>query len=137
MAEIQIVGNVGSSDMRFTSGGKAVLSLSVAENHRRKQGNDWQDDGTTWWRVTVWERQAEALVDHVDKGTRVLVTGTVKARDWEDKEGQTRTSYDVTARHVAVIPKTQTAQQQAPAGGHADDPWSTGGGSFGNDAPPF
>lgn len=125
MGDIQIIGNVGSADMKFTSGGKALLSLSVAENHRKRNGQEWVDDGTTWWRVTVWERQAEALVDHVDKGTRVLVTGTVRSRDWE-KDGEKRTSYDVTARHVAVIPKAGQTAPQAPAGGQQGDPWGTG-----------
>ena len=136
MADITLTGHTTQPEMRFTSTGKALLSFSVAENHRKRDGNGWQDDGTTFWRITAWERQAEMLAEVLEKGTRVLVTGTVRAREWE-KDGETRTSYDVTARHVAVIPKTQTAQQQAPAGGQADDPWSTGGGSFGNDAPPF
>lgn len=124
MAEISFVGNVGSTDLRFTQTGRAVLSISVAENHRKRDGNAWVDDGVTWWRITVWERQAETLAEHVQKGDRVLVTGTVKSRDWE-KDGEKRTNYDVTARHVAVIPKAgQTSQ--APAGGAAGDPWSTG-----------
>src|SRR5690554_6870139 len=133
MADISLVGNVGSSELRFTNAGKAVLSLSVAENHRKRDGNAWVDDGTTWWRVTAWERQAETLAEHVQKGDRVLVAGTVKSRDWE-KDGETRTNYDVTARHVGVVPKAgQTAQ--APAGGTGGDPWSTGQ-SF-PDAAPF
>src|SRR5690554_7152393 len=105
MADITLTGNVGSSELRFTQGGKALLSLSVAENHRKRDGNGWADDGTTWWRVTVWERQAEALAEHVHKGDRVIVTGTVRSREWEDQEGQKRTAYDVTARHVGVVPK--------------------------------
>lgn len=136
MADIQITGNVGSIDLRFTPGGKAVASISVAENHRKRDGNEWVDDGTTWWRVTAWERQAETLAEHIQKGTRVLVTGTVKSREYE-KDGQTRTSYDVTARHVAVIPKAQQGQQQAPAGGQAGDPWGTGQGQPFGDQPPF
>lgn len=138
MADIQITGNVGSIDLRFTPGGKAVASISVAENHRRKNGNEWIDDGTTWWRITAWERQAETLAEHIQKGTRVLVTGTVKSREYE-KDGEKRTSYDVTARHVAVIPKQQQGSS-APAGGAAADPWaSTGqaasGRSFSDEAP--
>jgi|SRR5690606_11987160 len=129
MADIQIVGNVGSIDLRFTPGGKAVVSISVAENHRKKDGNEWVDDGTTWWRVSAWERQAETLAEHVQKGARVLVTGTVKSREYE-KDGEKRTSYDVTARHVAVIPKQQQGTS-APAGGSVSDPWASNGPSAG------
>src|SRR5690625_3571051 len=135
MAEISFVGNVGSTDLRFTQTGRAVLSISVAEQHRKRDGNAWVDDGApTWWRVTAWERQAETLAEHVQKGDRVLVTGTVKSREWE-KDGQTHTSYDVTARHVAIIPKAGQTAPQAPAGGAAGDPWAAGQ-SFGNE-PPF
>ncbi|HLR97252.1 MAG TPA: single-stranded DNA-binding protein [Jiangellaceae bacterium] len=135
MADITITGNTAAEpELRFTPNGKAVATFSVAENHRRKVGNEWQDDGTTWWRITVWERQAETLAETLGKGDRVLVTGTVRSREWE-KDGEKRTSYDVTARHVAVIPKAQQGQQQAPAGGQQGDPWAAGQ-SFGNE-PPF
>src|SRR5690606_41139887 len=83
-----------------------VATFSVAENHRRRVGDDWQDDGTTWWRITVWGQHAETLADTLDKGERVLVIGTVRSREWE-KDGEQRTSYDVTARHVAVIPRSE------------------------------
>lgn len=129
MADITFYGNIGNDiadSLKFTGTGKAVLSISVAEGHRKRdQSGTWQDDGTTWWRVTVWERQAEALVEVLKKGDRVLVVGQVRSREW-DKDGEKRTAYDVTARHVAVIPRGgQPGQQQgqAPAGGQAGDPW--------------
>ena len=110
-----------------------MFSFAVAENHSVRDGNGWTKDGTTWWRVSVWERLAETLVEHLKTGDRVIVTGTVRSREW-GKDGETRTSYDVTARHVGVVPKAgQTAQ--APAGGTGGDPWSTGQ-SF-PDAAPF
>src|SRR5690625_223494 len=135
MADIQIVGNIGRiDDLKNTNNGKAVLSLSVADDHNRRQNGEWVKEGTNGWRVTAWERQAETLAEHVQKGDRVLVTGTVKSREWEDNEGQKRVSYDVTARHVAVIPKAGQSSQ-APSGGAAGDPWATGQ-SF-DSTPPF
>src|SRR5690625_7791574 len=134
MADITFTGNITQPEMRFTNTGKALLSFAVAENHRKRDGNGWIDDGTTWWRITVWERQAETLAETLGKGDRVLVAGTVRSREWQ-KDGEKRTSYDVTARHVAVIPKAQQSQQQAPAGGQQGDPWAAGQ-SFGNE-PPF
>src|SRR5690554_4747480 len=135
MADITFTGNTTQPEMRFTNTGKALLSFAVAENHRKRDGNGWVDDGTTFWRVTVWERQAETLAEVLEKGTRVLVTGTVKSREWE-KDGEKRLAYDVTARHVAVIPKAGTTAQQTPAGGQQNDPWSTGQ-PFSDSAPPF
>src|SRR5699024_12102012 len=79
MAEIQISGNVGQSELKFTQGGSAYLRFSVAENHRKKTGNEWVDDGASWWNCTAWDRQAEALAEAVVKGARVVVTGTVRS----------------------------------------------------------
>lgn len=136
MADIQIVGTIGRiDDLKYTNSGKAVLSISVAEDHNRRQNGEWVKEGTTWWRVTAWERQAEAIdAQRLEKGTRVVVIGTVRSREWE-KDGEQRTSYDVTARHVAVIPKAgQTSP--SPAGGAAGDPWATGQ-DFSSEVAPF
>ena len=120
MADIVLTGNIGSVELKYTPNGRAALALSVAENHRRRVGDQWQDDGVTWWRITVWERQAETLAETLTKGDRVLVTGTIRSRDWEDRDGQKRTAHDVTARHIAVVPKAQpSGARQAEA-----DPWA-------------
>ncbi len=137
MADITLTGNTAAEpELRFTPNGKAVATFSVAENHRRKVGTEWQDDGTTWWRVTVWDKQAETLAETLGKGQRVLVVGQIKSREYE-KDGEKRTSYDVTARHVAVIPKQQQGASSAPAGGQAGDPWGTAAASCGNEPAPF
>lgn len=133
MASITLQGNIAEPELRFTSGGKAVLNLSVADTLRRKnQAGEWEDVSTTWWRVQVWDRAAETLAEHLAKGSRVTVTGEVHAREWEDREGNKRTSYDVTARTVGIIPKANTSGQQRPAP-RGNDPWSN---PAGNDAPP-
>lgn len=129
MAEIQISGNVGQSELKFTQGGSAYLRFSVAENHRKKTGNEWVDDGTTWWNCTAWDRQAEALAEAVVKGARVVVTGTVRSREYE-KDGETRTAYGINARTVGVVPKLDAPRPSAPAA----DPWGTGADSS---TPPF
>ena len=129
MADITFTGFLGADpEIKFTSSGKAVANFSVAESHRRRSGTEWEDDGTTWWRVTVWERAAETLAEHLRKGARVIVAGQVRSREFEHN-GQQRTSYDVTARHVGIIPKADQQAQPAPAG----DAW----GAPGCDEPPF
>src|SRR5690554_878309 len=135
MADIQIVGTIGRiDDLKYTNSGKAVLSISVAEDHNRRQNGEWVKEGTTWWRVTAWERQAEAIdAQRLEKGTRVVVIGTVRSREWE-KDGEQRTSYDVTARHIAVIPKAPQATYSQPQAAPTDDPWAT---HQPTDEPPF
>ena len=138
MADITFTGHIGNDvrdALKFTQSGVAVLSLSVAEGHRKRdQSGTWQDDGTTWWRVSVWDKQGEALVEALNKGDRVLITGQVRSREWE-KDGETRTSYDVKARHVALIPKAGRPQQQVAGGGQPADPWATPAATFTNEAP--
>lgn len=138
MADIQFTGNLGGDvELRFTSSGKAVANFNVADSLRRKNPNtnEWEDVSTTWWRVQAWERLAETLAESLSKGTRVIVTGTVHARDWEDKDGQKRTAYDVTAKNVGIIPRSSASasrpQQSQQAAG---DPWAA---PVPTDEPPF
>lgn len=150
MTNLTITGNVGSIDLKFTSGGKAVLSISVADTRRRlnKDTNTWEDAGTDWHRVTVWEKKAELYAEHINKGDRVVVVGDLVSREYE-KEGQKRTAWDIKADTIGIVPKARTATAydrhdvrnqatssygtgQAPA----DDPWTTGGGNDGT-TPPF
>lgn len=111
MADIQITGVLGrDAELRFTPGGEAVLNLSVADDLRRKNGNEWETVSTTWWRCALWGRQAESLVEHLVKGTRVVVLGQVHERKYE-KDGQERSSFDVKARTVAVVPRDGSGRQ--------------------------
>lgn len=137
MADIQITGNLGSdSELTFTPNGKAKLEFSVGDTPRRlnPQTNQWEDAGeTTWWRVTEWERKAEALAEHLLKGTKVLVTGTAAVRTFEKKDGSKGFSAEVRPKTIAVIPKQggqaqgQRPQQNTwaapqPGAGNVQDP---------------
>ena len=134
MADITFTGHLGGEpELRFTPNGKAVADFSVAESHSRKVGNEWQDDGTTWWRVTAWDWLAESVAESLHKGQRVVVTGQVRSREWEDNEGQKRTSYDVTARQVGIVPKRDQQAAQQPQQAQQGDPWGTPT----SDEPPF
>lgn len=130
MADIQVTGNVGQSELKFTQGGAAYLRFSVADNHRKKTQAGWEDDGTTWWNITAWDKQAEALAEAVVKGARVIVTGTIRSREYE-KDGETRTAYGINARTVGVVPKLDTPRPSTPP---AADPWGAG---VTSDAAPF
>jgi len=133
LADIQITGNLGSdSELTFTPNGKAKLEFSIGDTPRRlnPQTNQWEDAGeTTWWRVTEWERKAEALAEHLLKGTKVLVTGTAAVRTYEKKDGSKGFSAEVRPKTIAIIPKQGGNQQQSqrPQGfaqqAPASDPW--------------
>jgi single-strand DNA-binding protein len=121
MADITLTGNLGSdSELTFTPNGKAKLEFSVGDTPRRlnQQTNQWEDAGeTTWWRVTEWEAKAEALAEHLLKGTKVLVIGTAGVRTYEKKDGSKGFSAEIKPKTIAIVPKAGgQPRQAAPAG---------------------
>ena len=148
MSDITVAGNIGEPQMKFTPGGKAVLEFSLAENHSKKnQQGGWDEDGTTWRRVSIWDKKAEALAEVLKKGDRVIVTGSERMREYEAKDGTQGKSLEITARDVGIIPRIQQnsngqasqgnwgGQQQATANAGASN-----GGGWGNgpdSEPPF
>lgn len=119
MSTVSFKGNIGKvRGLQFSNDGKPRFSFSVAEGHRAldKQTNEWKDTGTTWWNVTVFGRDAETLADVIQEGQkmRVAVTGRAQTRDYESN-GETRSSLDVIADIVGIVPANQPQTQQAPA----------------------
>lgn len=126
-AHLTIVGNVGGDpELRFTSNGDAVASFSVGVTPRRKtRDGGWEDEDTTWYRVSAWRYDAEGVAEHLRKGDKVRVVGRLRAGTYEAKDGSTRVSLDVTADMdgVAVIPRPP----KRPEARHQDDvgdPWT-------------
>jgi single-strand DNA-binding protein len=131
--QITVVGNIGADlEMRYTPGGNAVVSFNLAFAHRRfdKQTNKWEDAGTTWYRVIAWRDLAEHCAESLARGNRVIVTGSLAARAWEDRDGNKRETWEITADAIgpdltyatAVIKRT--ARDTAPL---PEDPWADNG----------
>ncbi|MDK9332635.1 single-stranded DNA-binding protein [Propionibacterium freudenreichii] len=101
---ITIVGALGADpEIRFAKSGKAVASFQVAVNRRKRdQSGGWVDDGADWHSVQAWGTLAENVAESLTKGTRVIVTGRLESREWEDREGNKRTSWEITAQGVGV-----------------------------------
>ena len=96
-----IIGNLGRDpEMRYTTEGKPVTSFSVATS--RKFGDK---DETTWFRVSVWDKQAETCNQYLHKGSKVLVEGRLKAEPpvFQKKDGTWASSYEVTAENVRFL----------------------------------
>lgn len=131
---VYLTGNaVSDPELRFTLSGKAVAKFRVASNNRVKGADgEWRDGEACFLDVTVWESKAETLVEQVSKGTAVMVAGRLSQRNWEDKEGNKRTNYDVTADEVAVVVKGVKSQRRAEA-----DPWAAVPASNDSDEAPF
>jgi len=109
--KIIIVGNLGNDpELRYTPQGDAVTSFSVATN-RRWTGRDGQPgEETTWFRVSVWGRQAEPCNQYLSKGRQVMVEGRLSPdretggpRLWTGRDGQTGASYEIRAITVQFL----------------------------------
>jgi len=119
---IILIGNLGKDpEMRFTPSGQPVTTLSVATNRRYNNTNGQPVKETTWFRITVWGKQAEACNQHLHKGSRVLVEGrltpdpeTGGPHIWENN-GKYGASFEVTASAVRFVSsREETDESETP-----------------------
>ena len=102
--KVIVVGNLGRDpEMKFTAQGTPVCTFSVATNERRRDKAGEQQDVTTWFRVTVWGRQAETASKYLTKGRSVYVEGRLHVDEWTDKQGKTRFTLEVNASDVQFL----------------------------------
>ena len=145
---ITIAGNlVDEPELRFTPAGQPVARFRIASVPRMfdKAANEWRDGDGLFLTVNIWRQQAEHVCESLNKGTRVVVTGRLKQRSYETKEGEKRTVYEVEANDVAPSLKFATckvARARRPGGnqggGRAEaDPWVTAEPGGFSDEPPF
>jgi single-strand DNA-binding protein len=152
---ITVIGNItGDPELRFTPSGAAVANFTVASTPRQfdRQSNEWKDGETLFMRCSVWRDAAENVAESLQRGTRVIVSGRLKSRSYETKEGEKRTVVEMEVDEVgpslryatAKVNRTQRGTGgggfsgggqggQGGFGGQQDDPWATGpsGGSQG------
>jgi len=118
---IIIVGNLGRDpEMRYAPNGNAVTSLSVASNRQYTDSSGQKVKETTWFRVSVWGKQAESVNTYLQKGSSVLVEGELRPdketgnpRTFTRSDGSIGTSYEVTARTVRFL-STKGASTDSP-----------------------
>lgn len=102
--QITLIGNLGNDpDLRHTAGGVPVASFSLAVS--RKWTKDGQEqEKTTWFRVSVWNEQANAVHKYLSKGRQVMVVGEIEEpRVFTDKSGNARASLEVKAQNVKFL----------------------------------
>ena len=108
---IILAGNLGADpSMRYTPNGQAVTNFSVAVNDNYTNNNGEKVERTIWVRVSTWGKQAEACNQYLKKGSKVLVEGRLSAdastggpRVWQGKDGNSQTSYEVSASTVRFL----------------------------------
>ena len=110
---VTVVGNLtGDPELRFTPGGHAVANFRLAVTPRVREGDQWKDGDTSFFRVNCWRDLAAHAADSLSKGDRALVIGRLKARSWETPEGERRTVVEVEAEEVGPSLKWATAKPE-------------------------
>src|ERR1700692_1932250 len=102
--KVILIGNLGKDpEMKHTSGGTAVATMTVATNQRFKdKTGEWQDR-TEWHNVVLWQRLAEIAAEYLKKGRSVYVEGRLQTRSWEDKQGQKRYTTEIVASDLVLL----------------------------------
>ena len=103
--KVILVGNLGrDAELRYTPGGAAVANFSLATTDTWTDKNSGQrQERTEWHRVDVWGKKAEALQQYLLKGRRIYVEGSLRTRQWEDRDGNKRYSTDIRADRVEFL----------------------------------
>ena len=96
MSTITVFGNVARPELKDLRGGKQVFEFSLAENIKGRNG---APDETVWWRVTQWEGADVAAV-WIEKGLRLRVTGAFRCRTYQDRDGNTKVSLEISAKDI-------------------------------------
>jgi single-strand DNA-binding protein len=102
--KIILVGNLGRDpELRYTTQGTPVCSFSLATNEKRKDKSGESQDVTTWFRVTLWGRQAETASQYLTKGRPVYIEGRLRVEEWTDRDGKQRHTLEVHATDMQFI----------------------------------
>lgn len=164
---ITVVGNLTADpELRFTPSGAAVANFTVASTPRAfdRQSNEWKDGEALFMRCNIWRDAAENVAESLSKGARVIVSGRLKQRSYETREGEKRTIVELEVDEIgpslryatAKVNRASRSGSNNSGGGRsstnstassssgtsaADDPWGSApaSGAFGgtDDEPPF
>jgi len=138
---ITVVGNlVDDPELRFTPSGAAVANFRIASTPRTfdRQSNEWKDGDALFLSCSVWRQAAENVAESLTKGMRVIVQGRLRSRQYETREGEKRTVFEIEVDEVGPSLKYASAKvtraQRSGGGfgggqGGGDDPWANSGSS--------
>ena len=154
--KVILVGRLGQTpEVRYTPSGAAVGNFSIATNESWVDKSGQKQEKTEWHRIVVWGKTAENCNQYLTKGRQVYVEGSLQTRQWQDKEGQTKTTTEVKALTVQFLggnaagtgastgsgpsggDRSSSAPQRDPQQGMESNPPMGGESSFTEDDIPF
>ncbi len=102
--KITIVGNLGRDpELRYTPQGNAVCNFSVATNEKRRDKTGELQDATTWFKITLWGKQAENASKFLTKGSPIYIEGRLRVEEWSDRDGKSRYTLEVQATDMQFL----------------------------------
>jgi single-strand DNA-binding protein len=121
--KVILIGRLGRDpETRYTSSGQAVCNFTLAtdETYRDRAGE--RQKRTEWHRIVVWAKQAEIAQQYLRKGSLIYLEGRIQTRQWDDREGQKRTSVEIVANRFQMLsPRGEAAAAGASAGAGSTD----------------
>jgi single-strand DNA-binding protein len=133
---LTLIGNLTADpELRFTPSGAAVANFTVASTPRAfdRQSNEWKDGETLFMRCSVWRDAAENVAESLQRGSRVIVTGRLKSRSYDTKEGEKRTVMELEVDELGPSLRYATAKvNKTQRGGGGGGGGFGGGGGGGN-----
>ncbi len=135
--KVILVGNLGrDAEMRFTSGGTPVATVSMATTERFTDREGQKKEDTQWHRIVIWGKTAESLHEYLTKGKQIYVEGKLQTREWQDKEGKTNKTTEVRADKIVLLGGGGGGGGERMGGGNRGGRSDRYGDSGGQDAPP-
>jgi single-strand DNA-binding protein len=135
--KVILVGRLGRDpETRYTGGGQAVANFSVATDETYKDRNGERQKRTEWHKIVVWGKQAEIAQQYLKKGSLVFIEGRIQSREWQDKEGQKRASFEIVANNFRMLGGRAEGAAAAGAGAGSGGGVSRGGDDFEGSASP-
>jgi len=144
-----LIGNLGRDpEVRYTGSGAAVANFTLATNEVWTNKEGRREEHTEWHRIVVFGKTAEVCREYLKKGRQVYLEGRLQTRQWEDREGNKRTTTEIVASNIVFLGRGGETQQvdSAPPAGPTEPSEGTGGPSsstpptddpFGGDTIPF
>lgn len=136
--KVMLLGNLGRDpEVRYTASGRAVASFTLATTFTWRDQDGSDQEKTEWHRIVAWGRLGEICGEYLSKGQKVYIEGRIQSRDWEDQDGNKRTTVEIVANDMIMLgspgqnqerreetgrnKRPQAGRRQASSGGGPDE----------------
>jgi len=125
--KVILVGNLGRDpEIRYTQQGTAVANFSLATTNRFKNRSGEMEERTEWHRIVAWDKLAEICGQYLAKGRQVYIEGRLQTRDWEDKDGNKRSTTEVVAQTMQMLGRREASSSSGASMSSGSEPMPDG-----------